>query len=81
MEYYSAVRRSAFESVLMGWMNMELIIQSEMNQKDKDKYCNLMHIYRIRKMVPTILQVEQQRRGKGQTFGLCRRRRGWGDLR
>ena len=35
MEYYSAIRRSAFESVLMGWMNMELIIQSKMNQKIK----------------------------------------------
>ena len=83
MEYYSAIRRSAFESVLMGWMNMKLIIQSEMSQKEKDKYCNLMHIYGIRKMVSTILHAEQQRRRrcKGQTFGLCRGRRGWDDLR
>ena len=47
MEYYSAIKRSAFESVLMRWMNLEPIIQSEVSQKEKDKYCILMHIYRI----------------------------------
>ena len=47
MEYYSAIKRIAFESVLMRWMNLESIIQSKANQKEKDKYCILMHIYRI----------------------------------
>ena len=47
MEYYSAIKRNAFESVLMRWMNLELIIQSEVNQKEKDKYCILTHIYGI----------------------------------
>ena len=47
MEYYSAIKRSTFESVLMRWMNLERIIQSEVSQKDKDKYCILMHIYGI----------------------------------
>ena len=47
MEYYSAIRRNAFESVLMKGMNLEPIIQSEVSQKEKDKYCILMHIYRI----------------------------------
>ena len=47
MEYYSAIKRNAFESVLMRWMNLEPIIQSEVNQKEKDKYHILMHIYRI----------------------------------
>ena len=37
MEYYSAIKTSAFESVLMRWMNLEPIIQSEVNQKEKDK--------------------------------------------
>ena len=46
MEYYSAIKRSAFESVLMRWMNPEAITQSEMNQKEKDKYL-LTHIYEI----------------------------------
>ena len=37
MEHYSAIKRNAFESVLMRWMNLEPIIQSEVNQKEKDK--------------------------------------------
>ena len=47
MEYYSAIERSAFESVLMRWMNLEPIILSEVSHKEKDKCCILMHIYRI----------------------------------
>ena len=49
MEYNSAIKRNSFESVLMRWMNLESIIQSEVSQKEKDKYCILMHIYRIQK--------------------------------
>ena len=45
MEYYSAIKRNAFESVLMRWVNLEPIIQSEVSQKEK--YRILMHIYRI----------------------------------
>ena len=47
VEYYSAIKRNAFESVLMRWMNLEPIIQSEVSQKEKDKYCILTHIYTI----------------------------------
>ena len=47
MECYSAIKRNPFESVLMSWMNLESIIRSEVNQKEKDKYRILMHIYRI----------------------------------
>ena len=47
MEYYSAIKRNAFESVLMRWMNLEHIIQSEVSQKEKEKYCILTHIYGI----------------------------------
>ena len=47
MEYYSAIKKNTFESVLMRWMQLELIIQSEVSQKEKDKYCILTHIYRI----------------------------------
>ena len=49
MEYYSVIKRNAFESVLMRWMNLEHIIQSEVSQKEKDKYCVLMHIYGVKK--------------------------------
>ena len=46
-EYYSAIKRGAFESVLMRWMNLEPITQSEVIQKEKDRYCILIHVYRI----------------------------------
>ena len=44
MEYYSAIKMNTFESVLMREIP---IIQSEVSQKEKEKYCILMHIYRI----------------------------------
>ena len=47
MEYYSARKRNSFESVLMRWMNLEPIIQSEVSKKEKDKYCILTHVYGI----------------------------------
>ena len=47
VEYYSAIKRNAFESVLMRWMNLEPIIQSEVSQKEKDRYCILTHRYGI----------------------------------
>ena len=47
MEYYSAIKRNTFESVLMRWMNLEPTIQSEGSQKEKDKYHILTHIYGI----------------------------------
>ena len=39
MEYYSAIKKNAFGSVLTRWMNLEPIIQSDISQKEKDKYC------------------------------------------
>jgi len=42
MEYYSAIKRNAFEPVLMKWLNLEPIIQGEVSQKGKNKYCILM---------------------------------------
>ena len=47
MEYYSAIKKNAFESVLMRWMKLEPIIQSELSQKEKHQYSILMHIYGI----------------------------------
>ena len=46
-EYYSTIKRKAFASVLMRWMNVEPIIQSEVSQKEKDKYRILTHLYNI----------------------------------
>ena len=45
MEYYSAIKRNTFESVLMKWMNLEPITQSEVSWKEKDKYHILIHMY------------------------------------
>ena len=47
MEYYSAIKKNTFESVLMRWMKLEPIIQSEVSQKEKHQYSILMHIYGI----------------------------------
>ena len=47
MEYYLAIKKNAFESVLMRWMKLEPIIQSEVGQKEKHQYSILMHIYGI----------------------------------
>ena len=47
MEYYSAIKKNAFESVLMRWIKLEPIIQSEISQKEKHQYSILMHIYGI----------------------------------
>ena len=46
LESYSSIKRNAFESVLMRLMNLEPIIQSEVSQKEKEKYI-LTHIYGI----------------------------------
>ena len=47
MENYSAIKKNAFESVLIKWMKLEPIIQSEVSQKEKYQYSILMHIYGI----------------------------------
>ena len=47
MEYYSAIKKNAFESVLMRWMKLEPIIQSEVRQKEKHQYSLIMHVYGI----------------------------------
>ena len=49
MEYYSAIKKNAFESALMRWMKLEPIIQSKVSQKEKHQYSILMHIYGIEK--------------------------------
>ena len=49
MEYYSVITKNTFESVLMRWMKLEPIIQSEVSQKEKHQYSILTHIYGIEK--------------------------------
>ena len=47
MEYYSAIRRKEIELFVVRWMDLESVIQSEVTQKEKDKYHMLTHIYGI----------------------------------
>ena len=47
MEYYSAIKKNAFESVLTRWMKLEPIIQTEASQKEKHQYSILTHIHGI----------------------------------
>ena len=82
MEYYSAVKKNTFESVLMRWMKLEPIIQSEVSQKNTNTVYECIYM-EFRKMVVMALYARQQQRHrcKEQTFGLCGRRCGWDDLR
>ena len=45
IKYYSAIRKNAFESVLMRWMKLEPITQSEISQQVKHQYSILTHVY------------------------------------
>ena len=75
MEYYSAIKNNSFESVLMRWMKLEPIIQSEVSQKDKDQ-----RIYmEFKKMLMITVYAKQKKRHRciEQSFRLCGRRRGW----
>ena len=47
MEYYSDIKRNELEPVLVKWMNLEPVIQSEGSQKEENKHSILMHVYGI----------------------------------
>ena len=47
MEYYSAIKINGIESFVARWMDLESVIQSEVSQKEKNKYCMLTHIHEI----------------------------------
>ena len=62
MEYYSAIKKNAFESVLMRWMKLEPIIQSEVRLKEKHQY-SINSIYmEFRKMVMMALTMRDSKR-------------------
>ena len=47
MEYYSVIKRNEIESLVETWMDLETVIQSEVSQKEKNKYHMLTNIYGI----------------------------------
>ena len=72
MEYYSAIKKNSFETVLMRWMKVEPIIQSEATQKEKHQYSILMHIYGILKdgNYNPVCKAAKRHRCIEQSFGL-----------
>ena len=63
MEYYSAVKRNDIETFVVRWMGLETVIQSEVSQKEKNKYHMLTHINGIKKkkkLVLTLLGAGQE---------------------
>ena len=69
------LKKNTFESVLMRWMKLETIIQSEVSQKEKHQYSILTHYVEFRKKVMITLNERQQKRHRcsEQSFGLCGR--------
>ena len=61
MGYYSDIKKNAFESLLMRWMKLEPIIQSEVSHKEKHKYYILTHM-EFRKTATMILYARQQKK-------------------
>ena len=59
-EYYSAMKKNTFESVLTRQMNLQPITQSEEGQKEKDKYCIISFTCGIWKNVQMNLSAEQK---------------------
>ena len=45
MEYYSAMKRNEVELFVVRWMDLKFVIHSEISQKEKNKYCMLLHIH------------------------------------
>ena len=80
MEYYSAIKKNTFESVLMKWMKLEPIIHSEVSQKEKYQY-NIINM-EFRKIVMITLYARQQKRHRciEQSVGLCGKGQGWDNL-
>ena len=67
MEYFSAIKKNAFESVLMRWMKLEPIIQSEVSQKEKHQYSILTSI--LKEISPGISLEGMMLKLKLQYFG------------
>ena len=81
MEYYSSIKRNEIGSLVEIWMDLGSVIQSEVSQKEKNKYI-LMHICEIQKngTDEPIAGQEQRHRHREWTCGHSGRRGGWDEL-
>ena len=48
MEFFSAIKRNEIELFVVRWMDLESVIPSEVNQKEKNKYRMLTHIWNLK---------------------------------
>ena len=68
MEYYSAIKRNKIELFVVRWMDPESVIQSEVSQKEKNKYRMLTHMYGIKKKKTGSEEPRGKTGGKMQTY-------------
>ena len=84
MEYYSAIKRIKIGSFVETWMHLETVIQSEVSQKEKNKYRIVMHICGTQKMVQMNWVAEQKLIHRSREKNVWTPRgessRGWGLL-
>ena len=64
MEHSSAIKRNEIELFVVRWMDLESVIQSEVSQKEKNKYCMLTPIYGILKKKKRFRRTQGQDRNK-----------------
>ena len=49
MQYFSAIKRNEVASFVETWIDLESVIQSEVSQKEKNKYRVLTYIWNLKK--------------------------------
>ena len=76
-----AIKRNKFESVEVKWLNLDPVTQSEVSQKEKNKYCILMHISRYIVLKNLFARQEIEKGHRKQSPGHSGGRRGWDELR
>ena len=80
MEYYSAIKKNEIMPLVATWMDLEIIILSEVSQTEKDKYHDIAYMWNLKKKIQMNLftkQKETHRHGK-QTYGYQSRKAGKG---
>ena len=60
MEYYSAIKKNEIMSFAMTWMDLEIVILSEVSQTKKDKYHDIVYMWNLKKMVQMNLFTKQK---------------------
>ena len=55
MEYYSAIKMNEIMSFAMTWMDLEIVILSEVSQTKKDKYHDIVYMWNLKKNGTNVL--------------------------